>query len=95
MTPWTRVFNLITNFILADLFAQIFATHGVGGIVGNLLTGLFAQSRIATLDGSAPIDGGWLDKHYIQLAYQLADTVAGVSYSFVVTVRSFTLSTIL
>jgi Amt family ammonium transporter len=31
------------------------------------------------------IAGGWLDKHYIQLAYQLADSVAGLSYSFVVT----------
>lgn len=28
------------------------------------------------------IDGGWLNHHYIQLAYQLADSVTGFAYSF-------------
>ena len=28
------------------------------------------------------IDGGWLNKNYIQLAYQLADSIAGLAYSF-------------
>ncbi|KAF9524359.1 ammonium transporter [Crepidotus variabilis] len=64
---------------------DIFASHAVGGVVGNLLTGLFAQSSVASFDGSAPIAGGWLDHHYIQLAYQLADSCAGLSYSFVMT----------
>jgi Amt family ammonium transporter len=64
---------------------DIFATHGIGGIVGNLLTGLFAQASIAAYDGFTVIPGGWLDQNYIQLAWQLADTVTGVSYSFVMT----------
>ncbi|KAK4164277.1 putative ammonium transporter [Cladorrhinum sp. PSN259] len=64
---------------------DVFAEHGVGGIIGNLLTGLFAADWIAALDGATVIDGGWVNKHYIQLAYQLADSVAGFSYSFVVT----------
>ena len=55
-------------------------------MIGNILTGLFAQSSIATFDGNlVPIPGGWLDHHYIQLGYQLADSVAGMSYSFVMT----------
>jgi Amt family ammonium transporter len=37
---------------------------------------------IAALDGATVIPGGWLNKHYIQLAYQLADSVAGFTYSF-------------
>ena len=53
--------------------------------MGNLLTGIFAQSSVAAFDGVTVIPGGWLDKHYIQLAYQLADSTAGLSYSFVVT----------
>jgi ammonia channel protein AmtB len=57
-------------------------------MVGNLLTGLFAQKSIAGSDGSPPINGGWLDHHYIQLAYQAADSAAGFSYSFVVTVNT-------
>jgi Amt family ammonium transporter len=64
---------------------DIFASHGVGGIVGNLLTGLFAQASIAGTDKSTPILGGWYDHHYIQLAYQLADSAAGFGYSFTVT----------
>ena len=29
------------------------------------------------------IPGGWLNRHWIQLAYQLADSVSGFTYSFV------------
>ncbi|KAH7882832.1 ammonium transporter AmtB-like domain-containing protein [Phlebopus sp. FC_14] len=64
---------------------DIFASHAVGGIVGNLLTGLFAQSSIAGADGITSIPGGWLDHNYRQLGIQLADSVSGLSYSFVVT----------
>ncbi|EIW55877.1 ammonium transporter [Trametes versicolor FP-101664 SS1] len=64
---------------------DIFASHAIGGLIGNILTGLFAQSSVASFDGSAPIAGGWLDHHYIQLGYQIADSVAGMSYSFVMT----------
>ncbi|KAJ7590799.1 ammonium transporter [Mycena floridula] len=64
---------------------DIFASHTVGGIVGNILTGLFAQASVANFDGIAIIPGGWLDRHWIQLGYQLADSMAGMSYSFVMT----------
>lgn len=60
----------------------------------KLLTGLFAQKSIAGLDGITQIPGGWLDQNYIQLAWQLADSVTGVSYSFVMTVRVQTSCTI-
>ena len=56
-------------------------------MISKLLTGLFAQASIAHLDGFTVIPGGWLDKNYIQLAWQLADSVTGLSYSFVMTVR--------
>ena len=68
--------------IRVDDSLDIFAEHGVGGIVGNLLTGLFAADYIAHLDGFLEISGGWLNRHYIQLAYQLADCVSGFAYSF-------------
>jgi len=56
----------------------------VGGIVGNILTGVFAEKRIALLDGQK-IDGGWLDGNWIQVPYQIADSAAGLGWSFVVT----------
>jgi len=43
----------------------------VGGIAGNLLTALFAQASIASLDGFSVIDGGWIDHHYIQVSRRL------------------------
>lgn len=61
---------------------DIFAEHGVGGIVGNILTAFFAADYIAHLDGYTEISGGWLNGHYKQLGYQVADSVAGFAYSF-------------
>jgi ammonium transporter, Amt family len=51
-------------------------------VVGNLLTGIFAADYIAHLDGQTVIPGGVINHHYIQVAYQLADSVAGMIYSF-------------
>ncbi|KAL8387822.1 hypothetical protein RB595_009650 [Gaeumannomyces hyphopodioides] len=64
---------------------DIFAVHGVGGFTGNILTAFFASNSIASLDGTSSIPGGWLDHNWIQLAYQLADSVAAMAYSFCMT----------
>ncbi len=60
-----------------------FGIHGVGGVVGNLLTGIFADARIGAYDGTA-INGGWISQNYIQLGYQVAGTVAIAAYSFII-----------
>ncbi|GAW18467.1 hypothetical protein ANO14919_079430 [Xylariales sp. No.14919] len=97
VTPWAAfIFGVVggigcniatkLKFLIgADDALDIFAVHGIGGIIGNLLTGLFAADYIAALDGSTVIPGGWINHNYIQLAYQIADSVAGFSYSFVLT----------
>jgi len=64
---------------------DIFASHAIGGIVGNICTALFAQSSVAGFDGITVIPGGWIDHHWVQLGYQVADSTAGFGYSFVVT----------
>jgi len=64
---------------------DIFASHAIGGVVGNILTALFAQKSVAGFDGFTVIDGGWLDRHWIQLGWHLADSASGLGYSFVVT----------
>ncbi|KAI5855779.1 high affinity ammonium transporter [Tricharina praecox] len=61
---------------------DIFAEHGVGGIVGNILTAFFAADYIAHLDGYSSIPGGWVNHHWVQLGYQIADSVAGFAYAF-------------
>jgi ammonium transporter, Amt family len=61
---------------------DIFAVHAVGGFVGNILTAFFAVDWVAHLDNIQVIKGGWLNQNWIQLAYQLADSVCGGAYSF-------------
>ncbi|KAI5466337.1 ammonium transporter AmtB-like domain-containing protein [Mariannaea sp. PMI_226] len=71
------------KFLLGiDDALDIFAVHGVGGLVGNICTAFFASKTIAALDGKTRIDGGWIDHHWIQMGYQLADSFTGGLYSF-------------
>ncbi|KAF2093089.1 ammonium transporter 1 [Rhizodiscina lignyota] len=69
-------------FLRADDALDIFAVHAVGGFVGNICTAFFAADYIAHLDGINSIDGGWLNHHWVQLGYQVADSLAGGGYSF-------------
>ncbi|KAF8662805.1 hypothetical protein AX16_001087 [Volvariella volvacea WC 439] len=74
------------KFILGyDDALDVFASHAVGGFVGNILTAFFAQASIAGSDGVTDIPGGWLDQHYVQLAWQAADSIVGCVYSFAMT----------
>jgi Amt family ammonium transporter len=64
---------------------DIFAVHGIGGLVGNICTAFFAADYIARLDGVTEIKGGWLNHNWVQLPIQLADSFTGGCYSFVLT----------
>nr|AGM18796.1 high-affinity ammonium transporter [Peltula cylindrica] len=71
------------KFVLGiDDALDIFAVHAIGGLSGTILTGFFAADYIAHLDGVTVIPGGWLNHHWVQLGYQLADALAGFVYSF-------------
>lgn len=71
------------KFLLdVDDALDIFAEHAIGGLIGNILTAFFAVDYIAHLDGFTIIPGGWLNHHWAQLGYQLADSFAGGAYSF-------------
>jgi ammonium transporter, Amt family len=61
---------------------DIFAVHGIGGLVGNICTAFFAADYIAHLDNVQVIPGGWLNHHWIQLGTQLGDSFSGGAYSF-------------
>ncbi|CAG8733749.1 16212_t:CDS:2 [Gigaspora margarita] len=63
---------------------DVFAVHGIGGLVGNILTGVFADKNIAALSGEV-IMGGVINQNYIQLAKQLSSSGAGFMYSFIMT----------
>lgn len=80
------------KFVLGiDDALDIFAVHGVGGLVGNVCTAFFAADYVAALDhvhhagGADAIPGGWLNHNWVQLPIQLADSFAGGTYSFACT----------
>ncbi|RLV92530.1 Ammonium transporter 2 [Spathaspora sp. JA1] len=71
--------NLSTRlkyFFKIDDALDIFAIHGVAGIVGSLLTGIFANTQYQS-------QGGWVKGHWIQFAYQLLGIVVTSLYVFI------------
>ena len=68
---------------------DIFAVHGLAGMIGLLINGFFGVNYIPALDGltlgAAAIPGGWFNHNWIQVPIQLAYIGATSAYSFVVT----------
>ncbi|GJN71130.1 ammonium transporter MEP2 [Purpureocillium lilacinum] len=97
VTPWGSVIIGIVGAICCNFATKlkfligvddaldIFAVHGIGGMVGNILTGIFGTSAIAGLDGNEYAPIGWIQHNWIQLGYQLAGICAAFSWSFVLT----------
>ncbi|ORY84684.1 ammonium transporter MEPa [Leucosporidium creatinivorum] len=75
----------LKNLLRIDDAVDGFALHAVGGFTGAVMTGLFADSRVAGFDGYTEIAGGWINHNYKQLGWQLASAVSVISYTFVMT----------
>ncbi|KAF2808115.1 ammonium transporter [Mytilinidion resinicola] len=98
ITPWGSVVlgivtGVVCNFatkikfwIKIDDALDVFAEHGVAGMVGLLANGIFGASYIIGLDGvnTGLFNGGWIQHNYKQLYIQFAYVVAVTAYSFVV-----------
>ncbi|KAL8278802.1 hypothetical protein RQP46_008871 [Phenoliferia psychrophenolica] len=83
---------IVTNFATGlkvvggfDDPVDSFAIHAIGGLTGSILTGIFADSRVIVFDGYTVLAGGWINKHFVQVGYQLAASFAIIGYTFVVT----------
>lgn len=65
---------------------DLFAEHGIGGMIGLLLNGFFGSSEVIALDGlHTSTSGGWIDHNWKQLYIQFAYVCACTGYSFVMT----------
>jgi len=98
ITPWASialgvvagvVCNYSTKFkflVGIDDSLDVFAEHGVGGIVGLIFVAFFAADYIIGLDGvnTGVVTGGFLNGNYRLLYVQIAYIVACCSYMFVV-----------
>lgn len=59
-----------------DDYSKSWVVHGIGGIIGGTLTGIFASRDVAGLDGVTVIEGGWIDGNFRQLGIQIAAWVS-------------------
>ncbi|KAF1990835.1 methylammonium permease 3 [Aulographum hederae CBS 113979] len=71
----------LNKWIRIDEGMDVFKLHGIGGIVGSFLTGIFAQTWVSHLDGATDASGA-IDGNGIQVAKQLAEIAAIAAYSF-------------
>ncbi|KAI9045300.1 ammonium transporter [Aspergillus affinis] len=73
----------INDWMNIDEGMDVFKLHGIGGMVGAFLTGIFASDSISSLDGSSLASGG-IDGNGAQVGRQLAEICAISGYSFTV-----------
>jgi Amt family ammonium transporter len=94
VAPWAAVIIGAISGVVCNVVARTseergvdgsaFAIHGVGGFVGFVLAGIFAQRWIGNLDGVL-FFGGAIDRNVKQVSYQAAGAVAIAIWSFTVT----------
>ncbi|CAF1066019.1 unnamed protein product [Brachionus calyciflorus] len=78
-------FKKATRYKFDDA-VDVFAVHGCGGIIGSLLTGIFAEkSVIEMVNKNGHVKGGFLDGNYYQIIYQLVGICLAAIWSFFIT----------
>ncbi|KAK5738603.1 low affinity high capacity ammonium permease [Elasticomyces elasticus] len=95
--PWASVIlgistGVVCNFstkikywVKIDDAMDVFAEHGVAGMIGLFFNGIFAAPYIIGLDGvnTGLFAGGWIERNWIQLGMQVAYIAACTAYAFV------------
>ncbi|KAF2752988.1 ammonium transporter [Pseudovirgaria hyperparasitica] len=74
----------LNKWIGIDEGMDVFKLHGIGGMIGSFLTGIFAQQWVGALDGTSTGYSGAMDGVGIQVGRQLAEIVAIGAYAFTV-----------
>lgn len=74
----------VEKWLRIDEGMDVFKLHGIGGMIGSFLTGIFAQTWVASLDGLGTEAPGAMDGNGKQVGLQLAEICAISGYSFVV-----------
>lgn len=69
------------NYLVYDDTLDAFGLHGVGGIVGGIMTGLLHQKSIAMLDG-VETEGGAIDGNWTKVGQQIAACLSIAAWSF-------------
>jgi Amt family ammonium transporter len=73
----------VNEWLHIDEGMDVFKLHGLGGMVGSFMTGIFATEWVSMLDGATSASGG-IDGNGIQVGKQLAEITAISAYAFTV-----------
>lgn len=73
----------INDWLRIDDGLYVFKLHGIGGMMGSFLTGIFANQAISALDGVTLAPGAY-NGNGVQVGKQFAEITAISAYSFVV-----------
>ncbi|KAJ9644506.1 hypothetical protein H2201_000281 [Coniosporium apollinis] len=87
LTSCCSFFTVKYKYLIGiDEGLDIFGIHGVGGFVGDILTGFFAASFVPALDGVSGTNyaGGWWNRNWVQMGYQLAAATTCAVWSFTI-----------
>ena len=76
----------VNQWIGIDDGLEVFKLHGIGGMVGAFLTGIFADEQISALDGIPTLTPGAINGNGVQVGRQLAEICAIASWSFTLSV---------
>jgi len=71
----------LNKWLRIDEGLYVFNLHGIGGMVGSFLTGIFAEQAISALDG-ASLYPGRINGVGVQVGKQFAEITAISLYSF-------------
>lgn len=69
------------DYLGYDDTLDAFGLHGVGGIVGGIMTGVLHQKSISLLDG-VETEGGAIDGNWTKVGQQIAACVSIAAWSF-------------
>jgi Amt family ammonium transporter len=78
-----NLFENVNHWLNIDDGLEVFKIHGIGGMCGAFLTGIFATASVSSLDGVTVASGG-IDGNGSQIARQLAEIAAIASWSFTI-----------
>lgn len=73
----------VNEWMRVDEGLYVFKLHGIGGMMGSFLTGIFANQAVSALDGVSLYPGG-INGNGVQIGKQFAEITAISAYSFVV-----------
>jgi len=67
----------LTKFQYDDA-CDVFGVHGTGGVVGCILTGIFADSTLVAEVSDSPIPGGWINGNVCAILFKFSENSTNI-----------------